>query len=713
MGTGIKGTPNEYDFGYEFDYAVWPKNTQIDLVNVPWDNNYRDVVRFGTPQNPQSLDSYIDSLNPAGIRLTKVSYVKPSEPIRVNIPHNRAINYNYLRAKNPIQPIPGDDSYKAYYYFILDVRYIAPNTTELVLQLDVWQTYIYNVTLGRSYVERGHIGIANSNQMSRYGRDYLAVPEGLDIGSEYKHITQKIINYQYSPAVLDVIAVSTTDLKASSFGTVANPVLTSAPGSIINGIPSGASIYVWENKQHFINFMEYLKDKPWVSQGIISITLVPSINRFNPDWVYDGGGSDRNPGTVPSTTPIKIRHDLYEDWRTDVLKYIPERYRHLLKFLTFPYMAIQFTYSNGSPIIVKPEAWSNADATVTEMGSFIPPNQRVAVFPESYNADGGGYGTVGADRLDMAVWLSNFPSVPIVNDGAISWLASNSNQVGWQRGNAEWTQNRALGMAQGSYDVATGGMNASRDLSDISLAADRAQQANQNRTQAAQAIVGMVGSAAGGGAAGAVFGPPGIIGGALAGTVQAGANGLNAAIGIASNDEALAIRQSAGRASNDTNVSQQGLVRDTNKNLADWAAKGDYAQAIAGINAKVQDAALIQPSTSGQFGGDAFNLTNYEMTFFAKWKMIDDANIRVIGDYWLRYGYAIRANIVPPESMMVMSRFTYWKMVETYLSASTVPEGFKQAIRGIFEKGVTVWAYPADIGVLDWADNAPLSGVSY
>jgi len=36
---------------------------------------------------------------------------------------------------------------------------------------------------------------------------------------------------------------------------------------------------------------------------------------------------------------------------------------------------------------------------------------------------------------------------------------------------------------------------------------------------------------------------------------------------------------------------------------------------------------------------------------------------------------------------------------------------FKQAIRGIFEKGVTVWANPADIGTIDIGDNAPLEGV--
>lgn len=44
-------------------------------------------------------------------------------------------------------------------------------------------------------------------------------------------------------------------------------------------------------------------------------------------------------------------------------------------------------------------------------------------------------------------------------------------------------------------------------------------------------------------------------------------------------------------------------MRDTNRDYADFAARGDYANQIGAINAKVQDATLIQPTTSGQVMG--------------------------------------------------------------------------------------------------------------
>src|SRR6187551_590172 len=187
MGTGIDGPPNVYTAGSDFDYSVWTAGTQIDLVNVNWNNDYRDVVKFA---NKESLNTYINSLNPAGIRLTNLTYAKPNQDIFLPIPYNRVNRYNYLRASNPLMPIQ-NDMQKDFFYFILDCEYINPQTTRIRVQLDVWQTYVYDVTIGNCYVERGHIGIANTNQFNNFGRDYLTVPEGLDIGADYRVIAKR------------------------------------------------------------------------------------------------------------------------------------------------------------------------------------------------------------------------------------------------------------------------------------------------------------------------------------------------------------------------------------------------------------------------------------------------------------------------------------------------------------------------------------------
>jgi len=730
LGTGIHGQPNDYNFGLDFNYSLWTPGTSVDLVNVQWDNNYRDVVRFA---NKAALNAHIDGLAPAGITINQLSYVKPGEPVRVNIPHTRALKYNYLRASNPLQPI-ADDELKVYYYFILDARYIAPNTTELVLQLDIFQTYGYDVTFGNCYIERGHIGIANENAFDNYGRDYLTVPEGFDLGGEYRTIAKRsddimgVALGESSIAInYDVLVVSTVDLSADP-GTAAAPNLKSATGTYLGLLVSGADMYVFDDITGFVGYMDSISEAPWVSQGIISATIIPKFTRYDPDFEYQPLGT---PTPVSSYGAVPKLHQFFNDWRnsSELLNQIDAKYRHLRKFFTYPYMAIQMTTWTATPIVLKPESWGDSNAYVMERSVFMPPGQRVEFTPRRYNSSGqqienlynvpdsfgisqyNDRGDDSGDYLDIATMIANFPTLPIVNNGQLGYLASNVNGIAYQRSSADWTQQRAVGNAQGQYDIQTSAMHAMMDLSGSGVNADIANTANLNRTQAAQAAVTASGQFVQG--VGQALTPSGFLGSAISGAAQAAQTGIHAGIGIGSNDEGLAIRNRLAAEQVQTQNKQAGVTRDVNNDLAKWSAKGDYSNAIAGVNARVQDAALIQPTTSGQMGGETINLANGTAEVSLRWKLIDNAAIRRIGDYWLRYGYAIRAFITMPSSLMVMSKFTYWKLNETYIVSAAIPESHKQTLRGIFEKGVTVWADPNDIGQIDLWDNIPLEGISY
>lgn len=726
------GSPNQYDFGLEFNFALWIPGTTVDLVNVPWDNNYRDVVKFS---NKAALNTYIDGRRPSGIVINQLSYVKPGEPVRVDIPHTRALKYNYLRASNPLQPIEGDEQ-KVYYYFILDARYIAPNTTELVLQLDIFQTYGYDVTFGNCYIERGHIGIANSNAFNAYGRDYLTIPEGFDVGNEYM-VAAVRDKWVMSPTPWqnstrypshDVLVVSTVDLSQDP-GTAAAPSLKSATGTDFQGTSQGAEFYIFDAQQ-FGSFLAQWSEYPWITQGIVSVTMIPKISRYNPEFNYS---EEVAVGAKANTImPRNIGHDLFTNWRNhpDYVNYIPERYRHLDKMKVYPYTVIEMTTFNATPIALKPEAWNDANARILERAALVPPGARVEFSPRFYNSRinsetesevlwpspvSGDRSTVRGDDygdyLDLVTQIANFPTSSIVNNGQIAYLAANVHGIAYQRSSADWSQNRALGMAQGQYDVATSAMHTMMNLSGSGVNADIANTANLNRTQAAQAITNATGQFVHG--VGQAVTPSGLLGGAISGTANAAQTAINAGIGIGSNDEGLAIRNRLAQEQVTAQNKQSQVSRDTNKDLADWAAKGDYSNAISGINAKVQDAALIQPTTSGQIGGESVNMINGGWKVSLRFKMIDHSAMRVVGEYWLRYGYAIRAFIQMPSSLMAMTKFTYWKLNETYIIASEMPEMHKQGLRGIFEKGVTVWADPDDIGQIDLADNEPLGGISY
>ena len=150
-----------------------------------------------------------------------------------------------------------------------------------------------------------------------------------------------------------------------------------------------------------------------------------------------------------------------------------------------------------------------------------------------------------------------------------------------------------------------------------------------------------------------------------------------------------------------------------NRNLATAVASGDYTNAIAGINAKVQDTALMSPSVSGQMSGDVLLYVTNRYRLWRRFRQIMPAAMRDIGEFWLRYGYYVQRFLRPPSSWQCMEHFTFWKMHELYIRSSSCPEEFKMTIKGIFEKGVTVWNNPDDIGMIDYGDNEPLGGVTY
>lgn len=732
----ITDPPNKYEFGLSFNYQVWTQGTVVSLVNVPWNNDYRDIVRFASKS---ALDTYINSRESDGIRIEHLSYIKPNQPVRVNKPINAVINYNYLRASNPLQPVPGGDKAKNYYYFINDVRYLSPNATELVLQLDVWQTFGYDVKFGSAFVERGHIGIANENQFDNYGRDYLSVPEGFDLGGEYRVIAKRSEDIMGLKQVgssfqtqTDVVVVSTVDLLANP-GDVNNPVLVSAGGSFLEFGATGAAMYVWDSVEGFLSFLDSMADKPWVTQGIISATLMPKVSRYNSGFAYVPNA----PTGMGSYVPKPRKNSYFTNWRnsSEILNAIPTKYRHLKKFLTFPYMGIQLTCYTGNTTVLKPEAWNDPNALIMERISYTPPGRRVEFTPRKYNSDGrtpenfGGLsntivagvpewqqtGDDYGDYLDVTVGITNFPTMPIVNNGQLGYLAANNSTLNFQRQSAGWAEEKNLRSAQTGYDQASSGMNLAESLTDIGITADRSQTGNVNRTMVAQQVVSAAGGVVGGAVGGAIVGgAAGAAIGAATSALSSGSSLINAGIQTQSNDEALAIRNLAANQSVSAANDNRGFIRDTNKNLADWAARGDYANEIAGINARVRDAQMIQPTVSGQFGGESINLANGTVEVALRWKMIDKATIKRVGDFWLRFGYAVNMFVETiPEDMMVMSKFTYWKMTQTYLLSSPMPETIKQTIRGIFEKGVTVYRNPADIGTVDIGDNEALEGISY
>lgn len=650
MSNGFPPIADEpYKYENEFNYSVWVPNASVTVCNVPWDSSYRDVARFATEADKQA---YFSALKAQGttISLERMTILKYGEPVLINIPFNAVNRYNYLIVEAPIMPVPfARQSPDTYYYFIQSVEYRAPNTTQLNVLLDVWQTYYDLITFEQCYVERGHISIANENATFDNLARYQMLPEGMDYGNEYS------IQGQFFYSLLDdapmVVVVSTADLTAD-FGTVEAPNLRSASGGIYDDLPSGANVYAFTGA-NFTNLMGQLAGAPWVAQCITMLTVVPAP-------MLDLS----TPATIQGIPGYTLAYSNTFDWSEIIIDNffdrfdIPERYANLLKFYTSPYCMVEMTTLSGGEIVLKPECFSdfrpNSDhAVVFRMLSCVaPPHIKALFFPASYNGKPGStleqpYYTVSGNQrqsllhegefTDLAVQIGNFPQFPLVNNQYLAYLASTAATRQYSFDTADWSQAKAQAGAALAYGQAGKAI-------DTSLAGNRANvQAMNDRTKLAQ-MSALAGGATGvvtGAAAGAISGGPagaavGIVGGAASAGAQMAIadaqNNIN--VNLANTQAALGARQA-------------NYNRDTNKDYAEFAAKGDYQNQIQAINAKVQDAKLTQPSTSGQNGGEAFNLANGMVGVLFRFKRIKEQHLRTIGEYWLRYGYYVNESLHP------------------------------------------------------------------
>jgi len=704
--------PNVYDFGLSFNYDVWTAGSNVTLTNVPWDSMYRDVIDFKTSA---ALDAFVDN-NSFRIQINNLFHVKPSNPvIRLDVPYNTALRYNYLRVSNQAQPIPGDSA-KSFYYFIRDVNYIAPNTTELVIQLDVWQTFIRDVKLKSGYLERGHYAVQRGQSAPNW--QFFEVPESIDLGTAY--VTNNFTKYfdVITPGQANAAITSSISLEDAP-GTVDAPVIKSAPGSGVQTYPGAGSTYTVASA-NIQTYFSSMRNYPWITQGISRVVLYPAwcgvgtAITGSPSYPPKGAGganilnngniqfanySNKDIGNVDGFRE-RIKAAFRARWGNSSYDWAFDRFG---KLLAAPYSFVEFTTMQGNSVDLDPLKFIGDDIELRATVSIIPGDERIIIRTP--------LGNYASDQSDENILsINELPTVSVLNDNATIALASQARSLQQARDSASWAQTRALAGNANSFDNANTSIQMSSDLANISRNSDAASVGISNDLARNSAILNGVTGVIGGAVSGAPAGPAGVAAGLGMSAGSAVAGGIGVGMNIDASNQQLAVRQNASRQSGNVTAGAASRIADNNKALGDWSAKGDYANTIAAIDAKIQDTKMTPPSVVGGVGSGASHFAiRGGLRLWVRIKHIDGDAIRRVVAYWSRYGYTYNG-FINIDNLQCMKNFTYWKLSEVFLDASglSAPEGVLNAMRGIFEKGVTVWHDVEKIGTYDFEGNTPI-----
>lgn len=714
----------------------WDPGSTISLCKVPWDASYRDIVQFGSQEE---LDSYFAGLTEGTDRITlsKSAYMPYGQPVTVDVAFSSAYAYNYAVVTNPPTPVATEGPQKTYYYFIVGTDRPNPASTTLTLQLDVWTTYQFDVCFQYGYLESGHLPMANAPALDDSNVPvalnlYYNQPEDINTSPEFQTYLTRPFSLQFGEDGSlhdDYVAVVSTANLEEEFGNVTDPNLATATGQTVEGVYSGSNVYLTD-RAGFTDLLERLSHYSWVAQCIVSICTVPysmvdASSLEDANWAglvgnpyfnwWKPGRSPMGPGTVRSSTGAQATVDIADvsgqGW-TDATR----PYSDIRKLWSYPYSVVELTAFDGSPVFLKPQLMGANSLALKLLGIAVMPFSRAAVYADGYGAQRGAQAvqqdyqsaysqpltaTFGAgDFLDSALWVADFPQFSIVNNSYLTYMASNANTIAYNYSSAAWTLNAQTAVAQTGYTTArmaaaTSAMN-SYASSNASLAnsvigglTGLAGSAGQAATQSANAYADAMAAPHGGSA---YSGYQKAMGGVTSGIA-------NAALGFSSNMATSLISTTTANRITENNKRLAVDVADKNLQLAEYVNQGSYENAIRGLDAGLADAQLMPPSTVGQTGGNGFRYANgLQWGVSVRYKRVSEDAIVRAGQFFRRFGMRCHRYVTVPDRLNVCTYYSYYRFGEIYITCASANENEKDAIRGIFTQGTTVWDSPASMG---------------
>ena len=194
--------------------AVTP-DTEIRLIKSNLDLDENNQINFS---NATAQYNYFNSLTHTSI--TGASYQRKDNYIRYPAHIDSIIEYNYCMYKNTHY------NNKWFYAYITRMEYENDNCTRVYIKTDVWQTWQFDLTFKRSFVEREHV---NSDNIGEH-----TIPEGLETGefivnSNPTYIAHYGRNGTDNPATDCVVCLAVTNFAKGN----------GSPRRVMNGIYNG------------------------------------------------------------------------------------------------------------------------------------------------------------------------------------------------------------------------------------------------------------------------------------------------------------------------------------------------------------------------------------------------------------------------------------------------------------------------------------------
>lgn len=396
--------------------------TKVYLLGVPLENDYKNTLYF---TNKESQHDYFISKKKK--EYTDFSYQRKDNVIRVP-DHIDTINTcNYVMYQNSYY------SNKWFYAFIKEFKYINDGCTEITIQTDVIQTWLFDYNLKPSFVEREHV---SDDTIGIH-----TVPEVIETG-DY------MVSDKVSSNIGDGVLVLSTTYDF---------INKKQAGSKINGVYQGVDYYIFKEDgnphglPYFLNAYEELGK----SDAVVGLFIVPKsmFNYENITWdTIDVGGLGYYPykkitdDFLKAEGAINIGDVVINKPYENIDGYVPRNN----KLFTYPYQYLMGSNHNGANAIYKYEYFTPSAFSFGIEG-VVTPGGSIRSYPKMYK---------GIDKnYDEGLSCGKFPICSWSTDMYTNWLTQNSVNIGLSllSGAGQVVAGAGMAIATGGVGLAVGG----------------------------------------------------------------------------------------------------------------------------------------------------------------------------------------------------------------------------------------------------------------
>ena len=605
------------------------------LTNVPFNYNYNNVMDFNSVSEQTTY-----FLNKSKLEFEDLTYQRVNNnTINLEVAYEELYDINYMMFQN--DRIPG----KWFYAFITAYDFVSPNVTRITYQIDVYQTWLFQMTWQSTYVEREHT--------TRFNQDGSPVvntlDEGLAYGSDY--IITSVKKYEQVPNVIWAIIVCKNDLMyygqgkkygGTTVGNVQTPLYFYTVPVSLNGKNVSLNGQVADPIEDIFNL--FTTQEAFVGSAVtmyytsympFAFSSSESGNTIN-ITTLDGGTNNIQ---IAGVKMVEITNNNWNSLNPQIYSNLFSAFPQYSesKLYMYPYSLLEITNLKGETVTLKPQ---NFNLNVSKelrlrLKSCISTSPKTAIFPENYLNSTNVLDQHDDTFEDFACGIvdNNVSDIPIIDDYTASYMQANRNSIATT--NKYAMDNAQRGIIQNN-------------------AVNRVQNAIMDKQQQ------YMESDTGWGFAKNFFNMK------LGSAIESGYN-----------------------LKKQYDLSQgQRLAMNQNNTIANENLRINAEQAIGMTQAKIEDINNIPPSISNLGNNTLFDYGNKINGIYVIGKSIRGEYVTQLTNYFKMFGYKVNKLEVP--NTKSRQYYNYIKTVDANI-VGNIPSNDLNTIKGIFDKGVTIW----------------------